>query len=474
VSASPVASRRRNNELVLVLMAAVITGSGYLLASLGRTADIPANLVPFLLIVLGLLVAAHVATRILAAGADPVLLPLAALLCGLGYVMIVRVDIRERFAGLQTVWTFIGVGMYVLVLLLVRRVPDLRRYQWTLLFAGTALLVSPMVPGIGTSNGTNARLWVDLGPVNFQPGEFAKICLAIFFAAYLAERRELIAAGTWRVGPFNLPEPRHLLPILFAWAFSVLVLVGQKDLGSSLLFFALFVVLLWVATERATFLVMGGVLFAGAAVIAWWMFANVQDRVDLWLDPWSRYGGSTVATDKGRQAVQAWFAFANGGLAGTGLGQGAPNKIPAVQNDYIFAAIGEELGLIGATAIIMAFMLIVGSGLAVATRAERPFEKLLATGLTTILGVQAFVIIAGVTRLLPLTGVTLPFVSYGGSSLVANFVLLGLLMRISDSSARRNREIPDVPTLGERLAARRLRRRLAKQQRAATVIGAAP
>ena len=468
---SPVAARRRNNELVLILMAAVITGGGYLLASLGKTSNIPANLVPFLVIVLGLLVLAHLVTRILASGADSVLLPLAALLNGIGYVMIARVDTRNRLAGLQAVWTFVGVGLYIAVLLIVRRVPDLARYKWTFMFIGAALLVSPMIPGIGSTNGTNARLWVNLGPINFQPGEFAKLCLAIFFAGYLAERRELIAAGTWRVGPFNLPEPKHLMPILLAWGFSVVVLVGQKDLGSSLLFFALFVVLLWIATERATFLVMGSVLFAAGAVFAWRMFSNVQDRIDLWLDPWSRFGGSTIATDKGRQAAQAWFAFANGGLAGTGLGQGAPNKIPAVQNDYIFAAIGEELGLLGATAILIAFLLIIGSGLAIAVKAERPFEKLLATGLTTILGVQAFVIIGGVTRLLPLTGVTLPFVSYGGSSLVANFALLGLLMRISDSSARRNREIPDAPTLSERLAARRLRKRLAHATADPTLAG---
>jgi len=352
-------------------------------------------------------------------------------------------------------------------------VPDLARYKWTLLFVGAALLVAPMIPGIGSFNGTNARLWISVGPFSFQPGEFAKLCLAIFFAAYLAERRELIAAGTWRVGPFNLPEPKHFFPILLAWGFSVIVLVGQKDLGSSLLFFALFVVLLWVATERATFLAMGGVLFAGGAVLAWKLFSNVQDRVDLWIDPWSQYGGTTAATDKGRQAVQAWFAFSNGGLFGTGLGQGAPTKIPAVQNDYIFAAIGEELGLIGATAILIAFLLMIGTGLSIALRAERPFEKLLATGLTTILGVQAFVIMGGVTRLLPLTGVTLPFVSYGGSSLIANFALLGLLMRISDSSARRNREIPDEPTLSERIAARRLRKRLDGQARLEPT-GAAP
>lgn len=467
MTTSRIASRRRNNELVLILMAAVLTIGAYLLASLGKTSDIPANLVGFLAIVLGLLLAAHVANRFLAAGADSVLMPLAVLLTGIGYVFIVRVDTRNRLAGLQSVWTFLGIGLYVITLLLVRRVPDLARYKWTLLFAGALLLVLPMVPGIGSANGTNARLWVNLGPINAQPGEFAKILLAIFFAAYLAENRELIANGTWRVLGLNLPEPRHLLPIVLAWGFSVLVLVGQKDLGSSLLFFTMFVVLLWVSTERTTFLVVGAVLFAGAAVLAWRVFDNVQTRVTLWLDPWSRFGGSTVSGDKGRQAVQAWFAFANGGIFGTGLGQGSPNKIPAVQNDYIFAAIGEELGLVGSSAILIAFMLMIGAGLSIAVKSQRPFEKLLATGLTTILGVQAFVIMGGVTRLLPLTGVTLPFVSYGGSSLVANFALLALLVRISDSSARRSGEVPNALTFGESLAASRLRRRLEKADRRA-------
>jgi len=467
MTTSRIASRRRNNELVLILMAAVLTVGAYLLASLGKTSDIPANLVGFLAIVLGLLLAAHVANRFLASGADAVLMPLAVLLNGIGYVFIVRVDTRNRLAGLQSVWTFLGIGLYVITLMLVRRVPDLARYKWTLLFLGAGLLVLPMVPGVGSFNGTNARLWISIGPLSAQPGEFAKILLAIFFAAYLAENRELIANGTWHVLGMNLPEPRHLLPILLSWGFSVVVLVGQRDLGSSLLFFTLFVVLLWVATERATFLAVGGVLFATGAVIAWRVFDNVQTRVTLWLDPWSRFGGTTISGDKGRQAVQAWFAFANGGLFGTGLGQGSPNKIPAVQNDYIFAAIGEELGLVGASAILIAFMLMIGAGLSIAVKAQRPFEKLLATGLTTILGVQAFVIMGGVTRLLPLTGVTLPFVSYGGSSLVANFALLALLIRISDSTARRAGEVPNTLTLGESIAASRLRRSLDKAERKA-------
>jgi len=223
--------------------------------------------------------------------------------------------------------------------------------------------------------------------------------------------------------------------VVVAWSLSLVILLGQRDLGSSLLFFALFVVMLWVATERPSYLVVGGLLFAGGAFLAWTQFSHVQDRVAIWIDPWAQASG------KGYQIVQATFAFAWGGITGTGLGLGDPTRIPEVENDFIFAAIGEELGLLGATAIVVAFLLLVGSGFRIAVRTDRPFEKLLATGLTTVLGVQAFLIMAGVTRVLPLTGVTLPLVSYGGSSLVANYLLLAILVRISDTTAQRA-EVP--------------------------------
>ena len=458
---SPLASARRSTELGLVVMAGAITAAAYTVASLGKNAEIPPIILPFLGVTLGLLVLASIATRILARGADPTLLPLAALLHGIGYVMITRLD--DRLAGLQTTWTFIAIAAYITVLFVVQRTTDLAHQTWTFFAIGAGLLLLPLVPGVGRSFG-GARIWVSIGPINFQPGEFAKICLALFFAGYLAERRELIAANTWKVGPLRLPEPRHLLPIALAWAFSVVVMVGLKDLGASLLFFALFVVMLWVATERTSFLVIGTILFAGAAYVAWRTFGNVQTRVAIWLDPWPQYEG------RGYQIVQAMFALSNGGIDGTGLGLGSPNKIPEVKNDFIFAAIGEELGLMGATAVLIAFMLIIGAGLRIAMRAERPFEKILATGLTTIIGLQAFIIIGGVIRVVPLTGITLPFVSYGGSSLLANYILLALLMRISDSSARRLGEVPDDLTIGERFEARtaaRRERRDAKRARKA-------
>jgi len=441
MSQSPIATARRNSELGLVVMAAGITAVAYTLASLGKNTQIPARIVPFLIALLALLVSAHVAVRLLAPGADSTLLPLAILLHGIGYVVIARLS--DRLAGLQTTWSLIAIVAFVATLLVVQRPSDLARYKWTFLVIGAGLIVMPLVPGIGVAVG-GARIWVAIGPINFQPGEFAKIALALFFAGYLADTRELIAAGTRRIGPMRIPEMKYVLPVTIAWGFAVAVMVLEKDLGSALLFFTMFTVMMWVATERAIYLVLGLVLFSGAAYVAWKLFAVVQLRVHVWLDPWAQYQG------KGYQIVQAMFAFANGGTGGTGLGLGSPTKIPAAKTDFIFAAIGEELGLVGGTAVIIAFLLIIGAGLRIATRSERPFEKLLATGLTTIIGMQAFIIIGGVIRLVPLTGITLPFVSYGGTSLLANYVLLALLLRVSDSTARRKGEVPDVLTLGER------------------------
>jgi peptidoglycan glycosyltransferase len=435
-----IAILRRRTELGLIVLGALIVTSAYTLASLGRTSSIPANVGPFLGIVVGLFVAAHIAVRKLAPGADGLLLPIAALLNGIGYVFIARLDAvshhPQGLAAAQAGWTVIGIGAFVGTLLFVRRARDLARYRYTFLLLGLALLMAPLLPGIGHEvNG--ARIWAYLGPISFQPGEFAKVVLAIFFASYLVEKRELLGMATFpKVRPI-LPDPKHLGPVLLAWGFSIIIMTAEKDLGSSLLFFALFMLLVWVATERTAYVGAGGVMFVGASFLAYKSFGHVHDRVQDWLDPWSRASGS------GFQVIQSWFAMAWGGVAGTGLGLGNPDRIPVVQTDFIFAAIGEELGLLGSAAIIFCFVLLVGCGLRIAVRAEPPFEKLLATGLTILLGVQSFIIMAGVTRLLPLTGVTLPFVSYGGSSLVANYVLLALLIRISDDSARRAGEVSE-------------------------------
>ena len=425
-----VRSLRRRVELGLIVLAVVITASAYGLAGLGTTASLPADIVGFLVLVLVLLVGAHLAVRRFAPNADGLLLPMAGLLNGIGYVFVVRLD--PELAAPQTTWMALGILGLIGVLVVVRRPRDLERYRYTFLFIGIGLLLVPFIPGIGFEN-LGARIWARVGPITFQPGEFAKIALIIFFAGYLVENRELLAVSTRRLGPVMLPDPKHLGPLLVAWGGALGIMVFQKELGSSLLLFSVFLVMVWVATERWSYLLIGLFLFAGGAIFAYSTFGHVAQRVDVWLDPWNpEYIG-----DESYQVVQASYALAEGGLTGTGLGLGSPESIPVVETDMIFAAIGEELGLVGATAILIAFLLLVGSGLRVAVTAEQPFEKLLAVGIATTFALQAFIIIGGVLRVLPLTGIALPFVAYGGSSLLANYVALGLLLRVSDDVTTR-------------------------------------
>jgi cell division protein FtsW (lipid II flippase) len=426
---------RRTTELGLLVLGTLFVVGAYLLASVPEDSDIPMSVGPFLGIVVGLPLVAHIAVRRLAPMADGMLLPLASLLNGFGYVFIVRLDEARSeprgLAGLQSLWMILGVGAFVATLIFVRDVRRMERYRYTAGFVGIALLLLPLAPVLGrTING--ARIWVSLGPVNFQPGEFAKLALAVFFAGYLVEKRELLAISR-AFGPIALPDPKHLGPVLIAWGVALVVMVSQRDLGTSLLFFTLFLVLLWVATERASYLAVGVTLFFAGGYLAFNAFSHVQTRFDTWLNPWDDPVG-------GYQLIQSLFAFADGGIGGTGLNLGVPLNIPVVESDMIFAAIGEELGLLGATAVLIAFVLMIGAGLRIAQQTDSGFERLLATGLTTLLGFQAFIIMAGVTRLLPLTGVTLPFVSYGGSSLLANWVLVALLLRISNEATERDSE----------------------------------
>ena len=437
---------RRGTELLLTAFAVVIAVLAYASVGLAVEDRVPEGTLGYGAGLVVLFLVAHLAVRRLAPYADPLILPCVALLNGLGLVMIRRLDFSaaERAQQLarelpraeaprQLVWTAVGIAAFIATLVVVRRTRALEGYRYTLMFIGIGLLLLPLVPGVGrTING--ARIWVSLGPVSFQPGEFAKIVLAVFFASYLVEKREVLAMASVRLGPVMLPDLRHFGPVLLAWGASLIVMFYERDLGSSLLFFAVFVVMLWVATERASYLAVSMLLFGGGALLAWRVFSHVQVRVDNWLDPWQDVSGD------GFQTVQGTFALAFGGVTGTGLGLGSPGRIPAAETDFIFAAIGEELGLAGTTAVLVAFLLMVGTGLRIALQADNPFEKLLAAGLTAILGLQSFIIMGGVIRLVPLTGITLPFVSYGGSSLVANYVLLALLMRISDGRDRREAE----------------------------------
>ncbi len=422
---SLVARRRRTTELGLGLLAVIIGVAGYLLVELSQKLTLPPDLWVLLAVVIGLFAVAHLAVRAFAPRADATLLPLVALLNGIGFVMISRLD--KGLARTQSVWTAVAIAAFVATLVIVRRVRVLEQYRYTFAFLGIAFLLLPLAPGIGREvNG--ARLWARVGPVTFQPGEIAKVLFVVFFAAYLVEKRELLSSGSRRIGLMMLPDPKHLGPLVLAWAVAILLMTGGKDLGSSLLFFALFTAMLYIATARSAYLVAALVLFVGASVVAYNMFSHVTVRVSTWINPWPTSQG------KGYQLVQSLFAFGSGGFAGTGLGLGSPQKIPNASTDFIFSAIGEELGLIGTIAVVIAFLLLVGTGFRIARQTDRPFSKLFAAGLSVILGVQMFVIVGGVSRLIPLTGITLPFISYGGSSLVANWVIIALLLRISDET----------------------------------------
>jgi peptidoglycan glycosyltransferase len=418
---------RRRTELGMIVLVLVLIGGLYTLASVGSGKAVPTTgIIPFLVLVFVLMLVAHLSLRRLAPQADPVLLPLAALLNGTGYVFIAGLDKAQ--ASAQATWTAVGVIAFVATLALFPRAIDLERYRYIIALVGVALLLLPLVPHIGEDvNG--ARLWVRAGPLSFQPEEFAKLALAIFFASVLAERADLLATGTRRIGRWLVLEPRYLAPLIAAWGVSLLVLLAENDLGSSFLFFALFVGLLWVATGRAAYLALGAGLFAAGAVFALDIVHHAQTRVQAWLHPWAHF------TTSGYQIIEGWFALAAGGMWGLGPGQGNPGIIPEATSDFIFASIGEEIGLVGVTALLIAYLLITGSGLRVAMRSQRSFSKLLATGLSLLLAVQVFVVVGGITRLIPVTGITLPFVSYGGSSLVSNYILLAILLRISNDNA---------------------------------------
>jgi len=436
IAVSALGRKRRNAELGLGFLAVVVTIGAYILLALANGPTLPSDLWPLLAGVVSLYVVAHVAVRRLAPGADGALLPLAAVLNGIGFVTIARIDrgltslgTPSHLARIQSGWSAVGVAAFVVTLVVVRNVRLIERYTYTFALLALGLLLVPLVPHIGlTING--ARIWAHLGPLHFQPGEPAKVLWVAFFAGYLTQKRELLSEGSRSIGRFRLPAARHLGPLLATWGVSVLVLVFEKDLGTSILFFAVFAAMLYMATDRGGYLVGSLVLFCIGATIADHLFSHVRERVQGWLNPWP------FRLSAGYQIIQSWYAFAAGGAYGKGIGLGIAYRIPYASTDFVFAAIGEELGLIGTIAVVICFLLIVGSGFRIAVESTRPFTKLFAAGLTTIFGLQTFIIIGGVTRMIPLTGITLPFVSYGGSSLVANFVILALLMRMSDENSR--------------------------------------
>lgn len=432
---SAVPTRRARTGLWLLLIAIVAAVLAYALQGLALDEALPEDLPVVAAVFLVGAVAGWGAVRSLARGADPVLYPTAIALGGLGTAMIYRL-MNERgrpdIAQNQAVWLLIGLAFLIGTIALIRDVRRLDRYTYTIGLGGLVLLLLPVVPGLGFEvNG--AKLWVDLGFVQFQPAEIGRLMIVVFLASYLSQRRELLTEG---VGKLGLPRPKDLGPLLLAWGTSMAILFLERDMGASLLLFAVFAVMLWVATGRASYLVIGLVLFAFGAYLGWLAFPHIQVRVDAWLhalDP-------AFVDDEGFQLAQGWFGMASGGMVGTGLGLGSPTFVPYVASDFILAAFGEELGMLGVSALLLLYLVLVGRGLRVAVERHDAFEKLLAVGLTTLLGLQVFVIAGGVLRLIPLTGVPLPLVSYGGTSRVATFVLLGLLIRVSAGAfVRRSR-----------------------------------
>ena len=433
---------RRNVELVLLIFAWSIGVLATLQISwaIGQEPDnglwITAGVVG------GLALVMHLVVRWKATYADPFLLPIATLLTILGLVMIYRLDVAAaRRASLngsppptpdvysQLTWFTVAVILFVSVLFLLRDHRILQRYTYTLGLVGLILLVLPLAPVIGTTvNG--ATLWVRIGQFSFQPAELAKILLTVFFAGYLVEKRDSLALVRTKFLGIGLPRLKDLGPIMVAWLVSLAVLVFERDLGTSLLFFGLFVSMLYIATQRRSWLILGAILFIAGAVLAYYAFGHVRLRVTVWLDPW------TYANDQGYQIVQSLFGLANGGILGAGLGQGFPNLVPFASTDFIIAALGEELGLTGLIAILLLYAILVERGLRTALSVRDSFGQLVAAGLSITLALQVFVIIGGVTRLIPLTGLTTPFLSYGGSSLIANWIIVALLLRISDRARR--------------------------------------
>jgi cell division protein FtsW (lipid II flippase) len=438
----------RNRELVFLIPALIVTTLGFALVYTHKSAELTWSSLVYGGLFIALFALAHLGCRVLVKQADPYLLPITALLSTLGILVIFRLN--EEMARQQAMWLVVGLAAFLLVLAFVRDLRILRDYRFIIGIAGLLLLFITAIFGREVNG---AKLWLALGPIRFQPPEIGKLLLVVFFAAYLVDIREALTVSTRRVLGVPLPPLRYLAPLLIIWVLSMALMIFMKDLGTSLLFFGALLALLYVATGRFFYVFVGLALFLAGATILYFIFPHVQVRVDVWLNPWKD------PTGKGYQIVQSLFALAAGGFFGRGLGQGyltlqsGDTIIPALETDFIFSAIGEELGLVGAVGIILLYFIFVYRGFRIAARSRDDFYRLLATGLTSIFGLQAFLIVGGVIKLIPLTGITLPFVSKGGSSIVANFVLLALLLRASDGLARREaRDRADEPVADSRLA----------------------
>ena len=423
----------RNRELLYLIGVGVLTGLGFASVYIARQSLVSWGSLSYALFFFGLYLAAHIVARLTVPNADPYLLPMAGLLTAVGVTEIYRLGADDAFK--QGLWIVIGVALFAVALLRLRRdFRVLEQYKYLFGIGAIVLLFLPRVPGIGTTvNG--ARLWVHVGAFRFQPGEFSKIFLIVFLAAYLREKREVLAQA----------RLKDVGPLLVIWGACMLVLVSSNDLGSGLLYFGIFLAMLYVATARLSFVIGGIVLFLAGGYVAYDRIAHVHERVTIWLHPWTTTkvycpstGGLALRQDcASYQLVKSLYSIGNGGFGGAGLGKGTFTDtkghalIPYVNTDFIYSALAQELGLIGAAALLLVFMLFVARGMKIALQVDDGFSKLLAAGLTFGFALQTFIIVGGVLRLIPLTGITLPFVSYGGSSVVANFLVLAGLMLVS-------------------------------------------
>lgn len=380
----------------------------------------------------GVLFAIYLFVRVWLPHSDVLLLPIVTMLTGIGLVMIFRLtydmDNEENLAITQAIWILVGSGAMLFVVMFFRNYHRLFEYKYLIALGGLLFILLTFTPLGYEVNG--ARRWVDIGPVSFQPSEFGRLALIVFFAGYLAEKRDVMAATSRSFLGVQLPSLKYFGPVAVVWAFSLAILVFEKDLGSSLLFFAVPLLMLYVATGRTAYIILGGMLFSVGSLLAYLAFGHVQVRVRAWLDPWEDPDG------EGFQIVQSLFNIADGGILGTGLGAGFSQTIPEVQTDFIFSTIASELGLLGATVVLLAFLIFVYRGIKISMLSTDGASKLLAFGLTSMFALQTIIIVGGTTKAIPLTGMTLPFVSYGGSSVVGNFLLTALLLVVSEKAGR--------------------------------------
>jgi cell division protein FtsW (lipid II flippase) len=439
----PLPRGRRNAELAMLGFAVAIMALAYASVGFGLNGHVPASLVTYVIGFAVLLLAAHLAMRYLAPFADPLLLPLAAVLNGLGIVMIYRLQesgrngnpgiqistLTAHSAFTQLMYTALSIGVFIALLAIIREPRVLQRYTYTLGTIGLVLLAIPALLPSSHSAVNGAKAWIIVGSFSVEPGEFAKILLAVFFAGYLVAKRDVLSLAGRRVLGIDLPRARDLGPVLVVWGVSLLMLVFESDIGTSALFFGLFLAMLYMATQRTSWLLIGILLFLFGAEVTSRLFHHVGERFTLWLHPFAngnQYG----------QLAQGLEGMAFGGIFGTGLGQGEPFRTPLVQSDFIMTGFGEELGLTGLMAILLILALIVQRGLRASIAVRDPFSKLLAGGLAFSLALQVFIIVGGVTQLIPLTGITTPFLSQGGSSLLASWAVIAVLVRISDSARK--------------------------------------